>query len=76
MSRSTLYRRLEEDGFNRLTTFTSISDAELDFTVREIKRNHPSDGERMIIGHLCRLGINVPRSRVRSSIHRIDPVNI
>ena len=76
VSRSTLYRRLEEDGFNRLTTFTSISDAELDFTVREIKRNHPSDGERMIIGHLCRLGINVPRSRVRSSIHRIDPVNV
>lgn len=30
----------------------------------------------MIIGHLCRLGISVPRSRIRSSIHRIDPVNV
>lgn len=76
VSRSTLYRRLEEDGFNRMTTYTSITDTELDFTIHEIKRNHPNDGERMIIGHLCRLGINVPRSRVRSSIHRIDPVNV
>ena len=76
VSRSTLYRRLEEGGFNRMTTSASITDAELDFTIREIKRNHPNDGERMIIGHLCRLGINVPRSRVRSSIHRVDPVNV
>ena len=76
VSHSTLYRRLEEHGIDRMATFSSISDAELDNTIEEIKRNHPNDGERMIIGHLSSLGIRVPRSRVRSSIHRVDPINV
>jgi len=28
-----------------------------------------------MIGHLHRLGIRLPRSRIRSSIHRVDPIN-
>ena len=27
-----------------------------------------------MIGHLSRLGIHVPRSKIRASIHRVDPV--
>ena len=36
---------------------------------------HPNDGERLLIGHIRRMGIFVPQARVRGSIHRVDPVN-
>ena len=41
-----------------------------------LKQEHPNDGERLIIGHLHRIGIVLPRSRVRASIHRVDPLNV
>ena len=72
VSRSTLYRRLDEDGISYHTT---ISDAELDEKIAAIKRVHPNDGERLMIGHLARRGIVIQRSRIRASIHRVDPVN-
>ena len=40
-----------------------------------MKRAHPNDGERLLIGHLAQEGIIVPRVRVRASIHRVDPIN-
>ncbi len=75
ISRSTLYRRLEEEGINRSSTYTNITDNALDRVVESIKQSHPNDGERLMIGHLHRLGITVPRTRVRASIHRVDPIN-
>ena len=45
ISRSTLYRRLDEEGISQHTTFTSITDAELDQKVAAIKNVHPNDGE-------------------------------
>lgn len=75
ISRSTLYRRLDEEGISHHTTYTNITDAELDQKVIAVKNLHPNDGERMMIGHLSRCGIIVQRSRLRASIHRVDPVN-
>ena len=75
ISRSTLYRRLEQDGIDRRLSYSEISDIELDEVMVTIKLNHPNDGERMIIGHLHRLGVVLPRARIRASIHRVDPVN-
>ena len=40
-----------------------------------MKRAHPNDGERLLIGHLAQEGIIVPKVRVRASIHRVDPIN-
>jgi len=74
ISRSTLYRRLEEEGISRETRYSDMSDSDLDSLVREIKRAHPNDGERLMIGHLSRYGVTVPRARLRGSIHRVDPV--
>jgi len=68
-----LYRRLE-DGISRETRYSDMSDSDLDSLVREIKRAHPNDGERLMIGHLSRYGVTVPRARLRGSIHRVDPV--
>ena len=75
VSRSTLYRRIEQEGLNWDTTFADISDTELDIRIDQLKKIHSNDGERLIIGHLRSQGIYVPRSRIRASIHRIDPVN-
>lgn len=75
ISRATLYRRLEEEGISRDTSYTNIDDADLDRIIESIKQEHPNDGERMMAGHLVRHGIMVPRARMRASIHRVDPVN-
>ena len=75
VSRSTLYRKIEEEGLSQDLTYTDITDAELDLQIQAIKKVHPNDGERLMIGHLRSNGIRVPRCRVRASIHRVDPVN-
>ena len=57
------------------TTYTNLSDRDLDATVEAIKKHHPNDGEVLMAGHLASRGIFVPRARLRASIHRVDPVN-
>lgn len=76
ISRSTIYRRIEEEGLQRNFTYTNISDAELDHQIKLIKNTHPNDGERLIIGHLRAHSIFVTRARTRASIHRVDPANV
>ena len=75
ISRATLYRRLDEEGIDRDSKYTDITDGDLDREIVEIKLEHPNDGERLLIGHLASRGIIVPRTRVRASIHRVDPEN-
>ena len=50
-----------------------MTEAQLDVIVRSVKREYPNDGEVMVAGHLLRLGYRVQRSKLRASIHRIDP---
>jgi hypothetical protein len=75
ISRSTLYRRLENEGISRFSKYSDITDSDLDRELIEIKLDHPNDGERLLIGHLAARGIIVPRVRIRASIHRVDPEN-
>ena len=70
ISRSTLYRRLEDAGIS--LTDTPVSEEELDSKIRSIKINHPNDGEVLVQGHLFRMGIRVTRRALRASIHRDD----
>ena len=74
ISRQTLYRQLE--GEPNLAGYTLISDQELDACIRSYVSDHPNDGERMIIGHLRSQEIFVQRSRIRQSIHRVDPAGV
>ena len=60
---------------SREVYFTEISDRELDRIILRIKLDHPNDGERMMSGRLVSRGIFVQRTRLRASIHRIDPAN-
>ena len=73
VSRSTLYRALE--GSN-LIGVTEISNQELDEVIVSYKEAHTNDGERILIGYLRSRNIHIPRSRIRNSIHRMDPHGI
>ena len=66
---------MDDAGISRTSTFSRISDTELDTLVERIKRSHPNDGERLMLGHLAGHGILVQRARLRASIHRVDPEN-
>ena len=72
ISRSTLYRKIEESGLP-LQGYSDLSNSELDRIVLQIKADHPNIGEVMMAAHLKSIGIHIPRSRLRASIHRIDP---
>ncbi len=73
VSRSTLYRKMKEEGVS-FDRYSPVSDQVLDNIVAEIKQSHPNDGEVLLTGHLRSQSIFLPRTRIRASIHRIDPV--
>ena len=75
ISTHTLYRRLKNEGILQDLQFTDISDSDLDDVLKQIKAKHPNDGEVLVMGHLIAKSLCVPRSRLRASIHRVDPVN-
>ena len=52
--------------------YTDITAQELESVVLAYKLYHPNDGEVMTIGHLRACQIHVPRSEIRSAIHRVD----
>lgn len=66
--------RLQENGINT-SSFTNISESELDQLLSDVKAEHPNTGEVMLQGHLLHLGIKVPRAKLRSAIHHIDHAN-
>ena len=70
ISRSTLYRRLREEGIPT-NDHTQLSDRQLDDVLREIKADHRNDGEVLMQGHLVRMGIRNTREALRNSIHRV-----
>lgn len=73
VSRATLYRRLKE---NNIVSYSSLTDNELDETVRSIKVYHPNDGEVLMQGHLRSMNICVSRRSLRESIHRVDKTGV
>ena len=73
ISRRILYRRLDRSD---LVGSTDITDGELDSLIQSYKETHPNGREVMIIGHLRSCEVHVPRSRIRDSIHRIDPSGV
>ena len=73
ISRRILYRRLDRSD---LVGSTDITDGELDSLIQSYKETHPNGREVMITGHLRSCEVHVPRSRIRDSIHRIDPSGV
>ena len=52
--------------------YTIVSDTSLDKIVKDIKIDHPNDDERLMQGHLSRLGIKVKWKDLQSAIGCVD----
>lgn len=74
ISRMTLYRRRQEFGLGRDTGATLDAES-LKRVLREVRREHPDIGEKMMIGRLRSMGYYVSRARVREAIRETDPIN-
>ena len=73
VSRTTLWCTVQNlESFSNHCTTTSY--AELDELLREIRKDFPSSGISMMLGHLRSRNVFVQCQRVRSSRVRIDPV--
>ena len=73
ISRRTLYRRLQEWNLPLDINYSVISDTDLDRLVTEVKRDNPTCGEVLTMSNLHIRGIRIQRSRLRASLHRMDP---
>ncbi|CAB4415748.1 unnamed protein product [Rhizophagus irregularis] len=69
-----LRRRNEMEIPEHLSEFSSITDIELDNLILRIKAEQPYTGESLIQGLLSSIGYHIQRHKIRSSIHRIDPI--
>ena len=77
ISRKTLYNKIASSSAPMdFCKYSLISEPDLDEVVRQIKQEHPNDGEIMLAGHLLKQGIRVQRAKLRASIHRIDPQGV
>ena len=69
----TIHRRMVEYGLSVQSTYSVLTDQELDPLVLEIQKEFPMCGNRQMYGHLASRGIRVQRQRVRESMRRVDP---
>ena len=74
VSSRTTERRIQEYGLSVRAFYTEIQDCQLDDIVRDKTRGNPGCGSKMLIGYLSAKGIFLPRSRVRESLSRVDPL--
>ena len=72
VSRTTLWRRLTEIGIS-LSSYSDISDSELDGVMELLVRDFPRNGIVMMWGQLQSMNIFVTRQRVHQSLLRVSP---
>lgn len=60
VSRTTLWRRLREEGIE-LNSYTGISDDELDSILDKLQKENPNCGQQLLYGHLVDRGIRIQR---------------
>ena len=68
--RNTLRAKIKENSIN--SSFTEISDDDLDQIVKGYLENHPSSGRRYVTGRLRTQGLRIQRWRLEQSIKRVD----
>ena len=73
VSRSTVSRRLREYGIDTSRPFSDLSDEKLSELLREVRKNNPRSGYRMMLRHLRGRGYRVPQLRVRQMMQKEDP---
>ena len=76
ISRRTLYRRCEEFQIcTKRERYSQLTDSDLDDIMHHLISEYPTSGLRMLAGHLLRMGVRVPRRRLRESLLRVDPIH-
>ena len=73
VSVSTIRRRMSEYNLSIRSTYSTITDTDLDALVSEIQRTFSGWGNRHVYGSLVSRGIRVPFHRVREAQRRVDP---
>ena len=73
VSRRTVFRRMSEFDLSVRSTYSDLTDDELDHIINQIKLDFPTCGNKQMIGHLASQGIKVQQSRVQESMRRVDP---
>ncbi|XP_041866845.1 uncharacterized protein LOC121655962 [Melanotaenia boesemani] len=76
VSQSTIFRRMRECGLSTRSTYSNLSDSELDDAVLSIKSRIPNAGYRMVKGCLLADGHRVQWDRIKESMHRVDAPGI
>ena len=71
---STIRRRMSEYNLSIRSTYSTMSDTDLDAVVSEIQTQFSGWGNRQVYGCLVSRGIRVQFQRVRESQRRVDPV--
>ncbi|XP_057698303.1 uncharacterized protein LOC130919527 isoform X2 [Corythoichthys intestinalis] len=72
VSRRTLYRRMQEFGLSVRGSYSTVTDAELDSIISDIKSQMPNAGYRMVQGRLSSMGHRIQWWRMMASMHRVD----
>ena len=75
VSERTIYRRMDEYGLKK-SEFTILSETDLDSEVQKVATDFPFCGELMVRQILKDRGINIRRTFLRDSFHRVDSVGI
>ena len=73
VSERTIHRRLHDNGLSVRSTFSAITDSELDEIVRSIKHQFPLCGNKQMAGHLTASGLRIQQQRIREVMRRVDP---
>ena len=73
VSLSTVRRRLRNYGIDTSRPFSDLCDEKLSELLREIRKDNPRSGYRMMLGHLRARGYRVPQLRVRQMMQKEDP---
>ncbi len=73
VSKRTIRRRMSQFGLSIRSTYSQLSDDQLDEVVCAIQQQFLYSGNRQMYGHLVSRGIRVQYHRVRESQSRIDP---
>lgn len=76
VSTRTIFRRMKDFGLSVSDLYSSMTDEELDYSVRAIKDDMPTSGYRMVRVRLLSLGIRLQWHRITASMHRVDSVGI
>ena len=75
-SKRTVERRMKDFGLSAATTYTQLSDQQLDELIRDIQRDFPNAGCKRVTGLLRARDVYMQQARIRQSMRRVDPEGI